>query len=167
MIKGITSNMTPLCLEPEDIGLAIGMLGSIRTDLSSIATAVYTAILSEKLTTNIPKYTGAVVATTGMSEQTLEEILTGLAAGQESFPDINPTEVAEVASEYQTAYAKSFQILYLVSLAFSVISVIAAIFTPDLKHRFTNEAARRLHGADINKKEAEAFNGEHENKGAV
>ncbi|CAK7200156.1 hypothetical protein SEUCBS139899_002846 [Sporothrix eucalyptigena] len=167
MIEGITSNTTPLCLEQEDIGLAIGMLGSIRTGLSSIATAAYTAILAAKLETNISKYTGAVAAAQGIPEQVLEEVLAGLAAGQESFPDVPVAEVAEIANAYQTAYAKSFQVVYLVSIAFGVLSIIAAFFSPNLEHRFTSEVARRLHGTDIDKKEAEALNGTEDEKHAT
>jgi hypothetical protein len=144
MIEGITTATTPLCLDAADIGLAIGMLGSIRTALSSIATAVYVAVLTAKLDSNIPKYVGAAAVQTGTSEEVLATVLAGFAEGQTNFPDVSSSVVVVLASAYQTAYAKSFQVVYLASVAFGAASIIAACFSPNMDHRFTNEVARRM-----------------------
>jgi len=152
-IEGVSFATAPLCLEPEDIGLAMGMLGSVRSALSTIATAIYVAILSNKLDTYIPRYVGTAATEAGLSSQTLSEILNGFSVGQLTFPGINSEVISTLYAGYQTAYAKSFRVVYLASISFGICSIIAAAFSPNMAHRFDGQVARRLHGRDIQKKE--------------
>jgi len=152
-IEGISFSTAPLCLEPEDIGLAAGMLGSVRSALSTIATAIYVAILTNKLNGYIPKYVGAAAAEAGLSAQSLTEVLSGFEIGKFTFPGITSEVVNSLYSAYQKAYSKSFQVVYLASVAFGICAIVAAFFSPNMEHRFDGQVARRLHGRDIKKKE--------------
>jgi hypothetical protein len=47
--------LAPLAVPSEDLGVALGALGSIRTAGASVATANYVTILSNRLVSEVPK----------------------------------------------------------------------------------------------------------------
>jgi len=73
--------LAPLACPPEDLGVATGALGSIRSGGAAVALAIYTTILSNKLTEFIPKYVGSAVVEAGLPQSSVATFLENFAAG--------------------------------------------------------------------------------------
>ena len=58
-IESVIYTLCPLTLAPEDIGLAIGVMLSVRLILPCISVAIYLTVLTNRLATNIPPLCGA------------------------------------------------------------------------------------------------------------
>ncbi|KAI9812933.1 MAG: hypothetical protein M1827_004451 [Pycnora praestabilis] len=151
----------PLCLEPEDIGLASGVLGSVRSALSTIATSIYVTILTNELGKNIPKYVVPAAIEAGLPESSVKDLIAGFTSGTfASVIDVTPDIIAKATVAYKEAYSKSFYVVYLATIAFGACAIVAALCSPNVESKFSMAVARRLHGKDIEKKEAQ-FNAEH------
>jgi hypothetical protein len=152
----------PLCLEDKNIGLATGILGSARTGLAAIALSVYISVLNNKLLVNIPKYVIPAATSAGLPSSSIPALLEGFTSGSfDRVQGISPAIIAEAYDAYQTAYAKSFQVIYLISITFGAMAVIAAICSPNLEGNFNQSISRKLHGKGVDGLEVKQFAGEH------
>jgi hypothetical protein len=74
---------------------------------------------------------------------------------------MSPAIIAEAHDAYQTAYAKAFQVIYLISITFGAMAVIAAICSPNLEGNFNQPISRKLHGKGVDGLEAKQSALEH------
>ncbi|KAK1764525.1 siderophore iron transporter [Phialemonium atrogriseum] len=149
-IELVVLTTAPMCLAPEDIGLATGVGGTCRAGSGAIATAIYVTILNNKLAVNIPKIVEPAVVNAGLPESSVPALISGLAAGNVTGVAGMTSVIEEAArSAYRSAYAESFKIVYLASIAFGLLSLAASVLTPNLESKFDDGVARRLHGKDI------------------
>ncbi|PYH42883.1 trichothecene efflux pump [Aspergillus saccharolyticus JOP 1030-1] len=144
----ITIIMCPLYCKPEDIGLASGFLGSAKQIFGTIATAIYVAILSNRITANIPTTVSAAATQAGLPASSLADLLEAVAAGTtaalEAVPGMTSTVLAAVADAEKTAYAMSFRTVFCVSIAFGGLSIIASLFSREVDTRLDGEVAATL-----------------------
>ncbi|KAL4810449.1 fungal trichothecene efflux pump [Aspergillus unguis] len=146
--------IAPFCLKPEDIGIALGLVGTSRSTLSSITQAIFVTILNNKVASNIPKYVIPSVLSAGLPETSLAALLQALGTGDFSqVPDINPSIVAAAVEGNKEAYVHSFKIVYLVGIAFAVLGIVSGLFVPDCEDKFTDGVARKLHGGSKDSKD--------------
>lgn len=149
-IELVVLTTAPMCLAPEDIGLATGVGGACRAGSGAIATAIYVTILNNKLATTIPKFVGPAAVKAGLPESSVPALISGLAAGNvTTVPGITSFIEAAANSAYRTAYSEGFKVVYLASIAFGVVAIAASVLTPNLENRFDDGVARKLHGRDI------------------
>jgi hypothetical protein len=149
-IENIGWVISPFCLAPEDLGLALGFLGSARCLLSTIAQTVYVSILTNKLTENVPKYVAPAAVKAGLPVSSLPSLFVGLTSG--NFSDvggITPTIIADVVSANQTAYMKSFQMVYVAAIGFGAVGLIAAFNCPTMEDSFNESISRKLNGKHV------------------
>lgn len=91
--------------EPQDIGLATGVLGSIRSMGGAIATALYSSVLANEVDKNLPKYVVPAATGTGLPESSVESLFAAITAGDlTEVPGISPEIIAAVGSALKTAY---------------------------------------------------------------
>lgn len=146
--------LAPFCLKPEDLGVALGLVGTSRATLSSITQAVFVTILDNKLASNIPKYVIPSALAAGLPKTSLSALLKGLAAGDfSSIPGITPSVVAAAVDANKEAYVQSFKIVYLAGVAFAVCGLASSLLVPNCKDKFTDGVSRRLHGKGMGHKE--------------
>ncbi|OAL29462.1 hypothetical protein AYO20_09199 [Fonsecaea nubica] len=150
--------LAPLPLPTEDIGVALGALGSIRSSGASVATAIYTTILSNKLSDFTgPRVTQAALAA-GLPQDSLSALLTSLASGDLSgVSGMNPTITAAVAAATASAAADAFKYVWYAVVAFACVAVIAACFTVNYGDFMTDEVARKMHGRIVGEKKEEGL----------
>ena len=88
----------------------MGALGSIRSGGASVAVAIYTTILSNKLTEFMgPKVTAAALAA-GLPKTSITALLESLALGDfSSVPGINARIIAAVGAATAMAAADAFR----------------------------------------------------------
>lgn len=102
--------LTPLSCPPEDLGAALGALGSIRSTAATCATAIYVAILNNKLGSITPKLVSAAAVKNGLPVSSLPTLLADTTTGNFSgVPGITPGITMAVGAAMQEASRRSFQ----------------------------------------------------------
>ncbi|GLA38191.1 hypothetical protein AnigIFM63309_005197 [Aspergillus niger] len=148
----ITIIMCPLYCSPQDIGLASGFLGSAKQVAGTIATAIYVAILDNRVTVDLPRDVSAAALNAGLPSSSLTDLLEAVSAGTtaayEAVPGMTNGILGAVTEAVKTAYSQSFRTVFLASIAFGGLSVIAACFAEGVDGRFTGDVAARLKGVD-------------------
>ncbi|KAK7408820.1 hypothetical protein QQX98_009006 [Neonectria punicea] len=134
--------LAPLFCAAQDIGLASGLLASIRSAGGSIAVAVYTSILSNRLTDTIPNNVLPAAEKAELPESQASGLLAALTAGDLS--GFSDAVQAAVAGALPNAYAQAFKTVYLASLGFGAIAIIGCLFAKDAKKHLTDKVERRM-----------------------
>lgn len=146
--------LAPLFCAAQDIGLASGLLASIRSAGGSVAVAVYTAILNNRLTTTIPNNIIPAAEEAGLSSSRVSELMAAVDASDLSA--FSQSVQAAVANALPTAYAQAYKTVYLASLGFGSIAIVGCLFSKDAKQHLTSKIERRMHdGKNAVKKEEE------------
>ncbi|KAK2061716.1 fungal trichothecene efflux pump [Colletotrichum caudatum] len=137
--------LAPLFCKPSDIGLASGLLASIRSAGGSIAVAVYTTILSNRLATEIPAAISGPAVAAGLPESRLPGLIKAAMAGKvAAFPGLTDAVKAAVTKVLPDAYAKAFETVYLASLGFGAIAIVGCLFAKDAQEHLTDRVVRRM-----------------------
>ena len=90
IIETCSLALAPLACASEDLGAALGALGSIRSGGASVATAIYSTILSNKLGKYVPELVTPAALNAGLPSSSLADLFTNLSAGTLSqTPGIN------------------------------------------------------------------------------
>lgn len=146
-IENLTLSSTAYLWDPADMGLVTGVMGAIRTGLSAIATSMYSSILATESAKYIPqKVTPAAIAA-GLPESSVAKLLSSIALGDFSaVPGISPDIIAATGAAVKDAYAISFRTVYLCTLPFGALLIVAALFSPNVEPFLTDEVARKMHG---------------------
>lgn len=146
--------LAPLFCAAQDIGLASGLLASIRSAGGSVAVAVYTTILNNRLATTIPNKVIPAAEEAGLSSSRMPELLA--AVQTRDFSEF-PTAVGEaVSAALPYAYAQAFKTVYLASLGFGAIAIVGCLFSKDAKKHLTSKVERKMHDGKRFKKTKEA-----------
>ncbi|KAJ4286774.1 hypothetical protein N0V90_013026 [Kalmusia sp. IMI 367209] len=151
-------SLAPLFCKAEEIGVSSGMLASIRAGGGSIAVAVYSTILTNRLATTIPSVVGGAATAAGLPASEVPEVLAAVSAGTVAeVPGISSSVLAAIAEAVPTAYSQAFKTVYLASLGFGGIAIIGSLLTVDPEKHLTDKVERRLHGKgtgrDVEKRE--------------
>ncbi|RAK94022.1 siderophore iron transporter [Aspergillus costaricaensis CBS 115574] len=148
----ITIIMCPLYCSPQDIGLASGFLGSAKQVAGTIATAIYVAILDNRIAVDLPRDVSATAVNAGLPSSSLTDLLEAVSAGTtaayDAVPGMTASILGKVTEAVKTAYSQSFRTVFLASIAFGGLSVIAACFAEGVDARFTKDVAAKLGGVD-------------------
>jgi hypothetical protein len=149
--EALVYTLCPLTCEPEDIGLAIGVMCSVRTFIPTISTAIYLSVLGNKLATYIPRYVIPAATEAGLPASELPALLQGLATGNfAGIADITPHIIEVATSGYQEAYIQTFRLIYLSSITWGCVAIGFSLLCPNMEHMLTDFVGRRLNGKEIN-----------------
>ncbi|KAF2100380.1 trichothecene efflux pump [Rhizodiscina lignyota] len=136
-----------LVWEPQDIGLATGVMGSIRAVGGAVAQALYVSILTNKVAHYMPEYISPAAVSAGLPESSLPALFTAIAAGTGNFssvPGFNAAVGAAVGEQLKHAYRDSFRIVFYTTIPFSVLLIIGACFVPNMEKYLSGNVAKRL-----------------------
>ncbi|KAF2190996.1 trichothecene efflux pump [Zopfia rhizophila CBS 207.26] len=144
-VDNITFPGVTLLWEAQDIGLATGVLGSIRAVGGAVAQALYVSILTNKVATYLPKYVVPAATSTGLPESSLPALFAGITAGNFSaVPDITPEIIAAVGAATQKAYLESFRIVFYATIPFGALLIFFAVLSPNFEKYLSMNVAKRL-----------------------
>lgn len=137
--------------DPVNIGLVIGSIGSFRSLGGALAQAVYTTILTNKLTTEIPSHVSAAALKAGLPVKSLPALFEALAAESaaafKAVPGISVTIIEAVEYAEVQAYVQSFKYVYYACIAFGCVGFITALFiTKNVDKEMTSFVAKKLEG---------------------
>lgn len=135
--------------DQRDIGIATGIMGSLRSTMGSICAAIYTAVLTNRLADEIPAKVIPAITEAGLPVDSVPVYLLALTTRNTALfntvEGITPSILSAGATAYRLAATASYRTVFLTTIAFSGISFICAWFTPNVDHRMTNEVAAVLH----------------------
>jgi hypothetical protein len=142
--------LAPLACKSEDLGAALGALGSIRSGGASVATAIFTTILSNKLGKYVPEKVTPAALSAGLPSSSLTDLYTNLTAGTlAKTPGINADIVAAVTFAQSDAAAKAFTYVWYAVIAFAALALVASCLTIDYGEYLTDDVARKMHGSTM------------------
>ncbi|EOO00141.1 putative trichothecene efflux pump protein [Phaeoacremonium minimum UCRPA7] len=150
--------LAPLFCKPSDIGLASGLLASIRSAGGSIAVAVYSTILSNRLASTLPANIGPVAIAAGLPADQVPALVAAAKAGKLAmFPGITDAITAAVTRVMPLAYSQAFKTVYLASLGFGGIAIVGCLFSKDAAKFLTSTVERKMTntGKDVALKKAD------------
>ncbi|CRJ81712.1 hypothetical protein BN1708_001955 [Verticillium longisporum] len=137
--------LAPLYCKPADIGLASGLLASIRSAGGSIAVTVYTTILANQLSTTIPSNIARPAIEAGLPADQVGALAAAVRAGKlATFPGITDSIQDAVRSVLLVAYSQAFKTVYLASLGFGGIAIVGCLFSKDVQKHLTDRVERRM-----------------------
>jgi Fungal trichothecene efflux pump (TRI12) len=144
-VDNITFPGVTLVIEPQDIGLATGVLGSIRAAGGAIAQALYVSVLDNKIKLYLPEYVAPAALKAGLPASSLPSLFAGIGTGNfTAVQGATPAILAVVGQEVKHAYISSFRIVFYVTIPFSVLLIVAACFVPNMEKYLSQNVAKRL-----------------------
>ncbi|EHK97415.1 putative Uncharacterized MFS-type transporter yusP [Glarea lozoyensis 74030] len=139
-IENLTLSSMAYVFEPEDIGLVAGVMGSIRTASSSVATSIY----------YLPRYVVPAATGAGLPAASMTDLFAGITAGSfANVPGITPEIEIAVGHAVKHAYSLAFRTVFLCTLPFGAILLVAAVISPNVEDYMTDDVARRLQGTVV------------------
>lgn len=146
IVETCSLSLAPLSLPTEDIGAALGALGSIRSGGASVATAIYTTILNNKLGAFLaPAVTSAAVGA-GLPESSVSALVADISSGSfTDVPGMTTSILAAVTSAEASAAAHAFQYVWYAVIAFAVVALLASYMTIDYGVYLNDEVSRKMH----------------------
>ncbi|KAF5549617.1 trichothecene efflux pump [Fusarium phyllophilum] len=151
-IETVALTCVTLLWEPQDIGLASGILGSIRALGGAIAQALYISILSNELARKLPKYVIPAAARSDLPTKSLPSLFEAINKGNYSdVPGINNAIVDSVGDAIVEAHTGSLHHVFYATIPFSCIMLVAACLVPDIKKFLTYNVAKRLQDKSFRK----------------
>ncbi|KAK1771568.1 fungal trichothecene efflux pump [Phialemonium atrogriseum] len=145
-IELVSLALAPLYCKPSDIGLASGLLASIRSAGGSIAVAVYSSILTNRLTTTLPDNIGPAATEAGLPSSEVSALVAAVRAGKlATFPGITAAIKEAVERVLPMAYSQAFKTVYLASLGFGAIAIMGSLFSKDAQKHLNDKVERKMH----------------------
>ncbi|KAH7029838.1 fungal trichothecene efflux pump [Microdochium trichocladiopsis] len=145
IIELLSLALAPLFCDPADIGLASGLLASIRSAGGSVAVAVYSSVLANRVAIEIPNAVIPAVINAGFPADKAPALASAVVAkSYATFPGVNSAVTAAIASVLPSAYAAAFKVVYLVSLAFGAIALAGSLISKDSQPHLTDKIERKM-----------------------
>ncbi|KAK6362477.1 hypothetical protein LTS17_012818 [Exophiala oligosperma] len=139
----------------EEIGTAGGLSGSIRLTGSSIAVAMYSTILTNRLSVTVPQTVGPAALSAGLAQSALPDLIKTLNAG--SLPNstfasnLSSSSALAIEKAYRLANSKAYQTTFLSTLGFGGLGLIIVWFTGGIDESKGDYVAGQIHRPDEEK----------------
>lgn len=137
----------------QEIGTAGGLATAGRASIAAVCQTVYNTILSNRLLVTIPQIVVPAVTAAGLPRESVQALLTALnlntPAAWAAVPGLSLeiTAVAVEANKY--AYAAAYKTVFLSSLAFTGLSVVMSLLSPNVDNLMTGKVSATLHQGKV------------------
>lgn len=148
-MESLAQTLCGICVnDQKEIGIAVGIAGSIRSAISTLASTIYVVVLNNRLAETVPAAVGPAATAAGLPDNSLPSLLSALAVGtQDAFDAVqglNPHILSVSQRAYQEGNRLAFQTVFYVSIAFSGIAVILSFWAPNVDNLMTDQIATIL-----------------------
>lgn len=137
----------------EEIGVAGGLSGTIRSFGSVIATAVYSATLTNRLSTTIPGYVAPAAENAGLPASSVPNLILGLQGKgnltTEAVPGLTAAINGTAAAAYRLANSEAYKTVFYVSFAFSGLGMIMCLFVSENDASTAQYVAGHIHKREV------------------
>ena len=129
----------PICSirikDQQEIGSAVGVAGSARSAISTVASTIYNVVLATRLGQTIPTVVPKALLKAGLPVGSVTAYFEAIAAGgtPEAFAAVRgatPAVQAAGAFAYRVAYLQAYRTIFYTSIGVGVIGIIATCFVP-------------------------------------
>jgi hypothetical protein len=129
----LTATCAGICIKDQrELGAALGIGASSRSFVSTLAGTVYTVVLTNQLSTNIPDQVTPVLVSAGLPVGQVASFLTAYPSGNfSSVADLTPEILAAGKQAYKYASADSYRMVFFSTIAFMGIGIILTFFVPN------------------------------------
>ncbi|KAL2794843.1 fungal trichothecene efflux pump [Aspergillus keveii] len=137
----------------DDIGISQGLLCTFRLIGGAIATAIYTAIQSNRFNALIGDRVQDAASQSGFTgdiSALVAAAQTNTQAAYQSIPGITDQVIQTVSAAAKVVSAESYQLVYEVAVAFGGLAILVALTTRDIdKRKKTGECAVQLENDNV------------------
>lgn len=116
--------------------------------LTCSSAAVLTTVLTNKATEGTEQIVAPALLKAGLPPTSLKPFIEDLVGGDTAaaikLPGVTPTVLAVAEQTFTITYEKAFEVVFLVTLSWGILSCIAAWFTPSIEDLYTDEVMRQL-----------------------
>lgn len=134
--------------DQSEIGVAVGVYGSVRSAAGCLATSVFATILKTRLSHNIEHTVVPALVGAGLPVTSVKPFLLALESGETSMvakvPGVTTKVLAAATETMKWSYSNAFSLVFLVTLAFGICSCIVAFFSPEVERHYSNDVVRQL-----------------------
>jgi hypothetical protein len=144
---GLAITMSTMVIKDQDeIGVAGGLSGAIRSLGGTVASTVYGAILTTRLAKTIPAIVVPAAVEAGLPSSSTLALISALGGKSPiaSVPGINNKIIVAASQAYQEANASAYKTVFLSTLAFSGVAMIMLFFVPKLDKKKRGYVSRKL-----------------------
>lgn len=135
-----------LVSEAADIGLATGVMGSLRALAGAVVQTLYLSVLNNKLASAVPAMVGPAAVEAGLPSSSVGALVADVLA-RSSVVDVagmTPAIEEAVAAATKDAYTAAFRLVFLASIPFSVVLIAAACLVPNMDAFLHRNVAKKL-----------------------
>lgn len=143
------ANATILVKDQREIGIAGGTAGSVRAAICAVLVAIYVSIQTNRLGETIPEQVPPVLIDAGLPSSSVAAFLSAIALGADALkavPGVTDQIIAAGYRAYQEASADAYRTVYLVTIAFSGLSIILTWWAPNTDDLMSGKVAATLGG---------------------
>ncbi|OAL38191.1 hypothetical protein AYO20_02643 [Fonsecaea nubica] len=151
--EAVTFTMSTIEVDDQqDIGVAFGVAGSVRGLVGALASTIFVAIVTNRLTEEVSGRVPVALVTAGLPASSIPDWLVGYSAEQlDSVPGTNATINAIGTDAYKLAAMSAFRTIFFVTLVFSGSGLICNFFVPNVDDKMTNVVVAPLHSVSYEK----------------
>ncbi|PLB35258.1 trichothecene efflux pump [Aspergillus candidus] len=161
IIETCSLSLAPLSLPSEDIGAALGALGSIRSAGGSVSTAVLSTILNNKVNAIVAPAVMQEAQAQGLSVAQIKGVVEQLATGMFiSVPGVDMETATQLSLVRSASAADAWRYVWYAVIAFAGLALILSFTTIDYGQYLTDEVTRKMHGRTVGVVEGEKRSGE-------
>ncbi|KFZ00452.1 hypothetical protein V498_00076 [Pseudogymnoascus sp. VKM F-4517 (FW-2822)] len=131
--------------DQSEIGTAVGIAGTVRSAVSTVASTIYVAILTNCLGATIPAQVPPALINAGLPASSVASFIEAMTTGSfEGIKGITPqiTEIGVAA--YKSASAVAYRTVFLSTIAFSGVALVLSFFCPNVDDKMTSMVATML-----------------------
>jgi hypothetical protein len=134
--------MVQLNIPHQYIGVAMGLVITARNVGGSIATTVYTVVLSNNLKSHLGLNIATALAKAGLPLADIPAVTEALATQNVTSPAFGLANLAQLEAgiyAVKVSYADAFRLVYLVSIAFGGLGILCAFWTKNFGYLMTRQ----------------------------
>ncbi|KAJ3962692.1 hypothetical protein N0V92_000586 [Colletotrichum tropicale] len=129
------------------IGTGVGIATSLRTFISTCSAAIFTTVLNNRLASTVPQLVPPALMEAGLPAASVLEFVRLLGADRSmlaSVPGTNSTIIEIGVDMFKVANARAYSTVFLTTLAFSGLGVIASLLTPEIESKLHEKVSCKL-----------------------
>jgi hypothetical protein len=121
----------------------------MRTVLGSIFTAIYLAILNNKLPTEIQMHVESAATAAGLPSSSFTSLLAAVANGTTSaynaVPNMTPEIETKIINAVTDGRVKAYSYIYYATIAVNAVPIIAGLLMKDYDHLLNSHVPRQIY----------------------